>query len=187
MKKNLLGLIGSACGLATSLVYGATFIKYESESVKICDYMLGMGNGDYSGLFSILSISVIATLGVFFCSLYSLVQSIDGIKNDKDNSLKILAGSAITIFSVIYYLLVISKLNKSSAKFELGIGAILFIALSIAFFVLSLLGMLIGSKKNVPAESDKFDEIYKYKKLMDDGIITKEEFETYKTQILEKQ
>ena len=190
MKKNLLGLIGSSCGLATVLVYGAAFMKVGTENYKISYIMLGVANASsryYASSSSILSLSVIATIGVFFLALYGLVQALDGMKNKKDNSSKIFAGSSVSLFSAIYYFIVLNQCLKESTSVQAGIGAILFIGLSIAFFVLALLGMLIGNNKNQLSEDDKFNEIYKYKKLMDDGIITKEDFESYKNKILDKQ
>ena len=184
MKKNLLGLIGSLCGFATVFVYDFSLVGHgESISYR----MLGMFTY-HSSPESIFSVSVLATLGVFFSALYGLVQALDGIRNSKDNSLKIFASSGITVFSVMYYYYWIKRVVADSiSQIKPGIGAILFIVLSIAFFVLSLLGFLVKlkiQKKNIP-ENEKINEIEKYKLLMDEGIITKEEFESHKNNILE--
>ncbi len=166
MKKNYFGLVGSIFGLATVFVYGALFVVVGPYEYKICEIMLGVFDGSSSFLSSnntILSLSVLATIGVFFVGLYGLIQGLDGIKNNKDNSLKIFAGSTISLFCAIYYIIALSQRLDVRADVEtaIGIGAIEFIILSIAYFIFALLGLIIDDDKNKLSDDDKSNNISK--------------------------
>ncbi|MBO4667030.1 MAG: SHOCT domain-containing protein, partial [Bacilli bacterium] len=57
----------------------------------------------------------------------------------------------------------------------------------IAFTVLSFVGYIMSMVANKRAEKNKgLDELYTYKKLLDDGLITQEEYNAVKEKVLKQ-
>ncbi len=69
----------------------------------------------------------------------------------------------------------------TSSKLTIGCGIII-ILIFFAFFVLSLIGFILSNISDKREKKEKnFENIYKLKKLHDEGIITKEEFDILDT------
>ena len=72
----------------------------------------------------------------------------------------------------------------TSFKLTIGWGIIIILILFFAFFVLSLIGFILSNISDKREKKEKnFEDIYKLKKLLDEGIITKEEFDEKKKTI----
>ena len=87
---------------------------------------------------------------------------------------------------------------QTSSGARLGVGPIVYSCLHIFVLIMAIVGIGLKNYQQAPAtyhpmhttykaptESEKADLILKYKKMLDDGIITQEEFEKKKKELLE--
>lgn len=195
MKKNLLGLIGAGCAFLAIFFLGTPYLTY-TRSGTTAKYEIGSFIGlittrdAYSGYYvnSTLSPQGLLLLLSLLGSFIALIIVIKGIvenKNVMDKTLIISTINAFTIYVFFKYLKMYLKPNgTTSTEYSLGWGIVIVLVLFLAFFVLSLVGYIINLVKSGSKGKKNFDEIYKYKKLLDEGIITQEEFDVYKKEFL---
>ena len=191
MKKNLFNFVGSIVGMSSIVFLFAGFVTMKEGSsmvtYKLYEYVAGLSYYS-SGNASVFNVGILSIILIFGTSLTSFILSLNGILNDKDYSIKILGLSLINLLPIIYLLICLTIVGKSdSAKIEFG--GIFMIAFVLIFCILSVSQFVSNAKKIEieKAEDDSIDEfatIFKYKKMLDDGIITQDEFENFKKQIL---
>ena len=164
----------------------------------------------YPGLTLLFSLQIIIIIFsiVVFCS------AINSGNNKKDNGGRILCVLVLGFLSLVAAILSFCTIGltgsdiSSSSGVGLGIGPILYSSLQLLVVVLSIFAITVmasvkpsletsqGSSNNYSNgrnespkhelnEIEKADLILKYKKMLDDGIITQEEFEKKKKELLE--
>lgn len=204
MKKNLLSFIGSISGVFSIFFLGAPYLAYKyssssyysssSETTKISIQSL-LGIVDKGSSSSYYYSGSALTMGGFllalslFCAFATLIIVLTGILKKKNANDKALILSSVNAFTIFY--LIKSLINtliaetSSSYTYTLGWGIVIVLVLFLAFFVLSLIGFIMSTiSDNKEAKEKSFDDIYKFKKLYDEGIITKEEFDEKKKELV---
>ena len=196
MKKNLFSFIGSILGVFSIFFLGAPYLTTEGGSfgvVKVSvqafigifdnnipSFYLTM-NGLMGGL--LLTVSLI-------CPFASLIVVLTGILKKKNVNGSALILSLVNVFTILYIAMNLYNTIKAyhaetSCKFTVGWGIIIILILFFAFFILSLIGFILSNISDKREKKEKnFEEIYKLKKLLDEGIITKEEFDEKKKQLI---
>lgn len=93
----------------------------------------------------------------------------------------------LILFYIIFLLVIIFVILPIPARIasKKGYSYIGFLVFAIFFYPIALIvSLLIDDKNSYKSESDKADALIKYKQLLDEGVITKEEFERKKSEYL---
>lgn len=201
MKKNLLGLIGSILAVISVFFLGSPYLFYaynsssyysSTETVKTSvQSLLGIYDKSSSAYYGYSSPSMGGILLVvsFVCAFIALIVVVTGIIKNKNVSDKVLILASVNAFTVLWFVKyltnILSPEMSDSYSYVLGWGIVCILGLFFAFFVLALAGFInLIVSKNSDSKEKNYDDIYKLKKLLDDGIITKEEFDEKKNQLL---
>ena len=197
MKKNLLSFIGSLLGVSSlfflstpymNYIYNNKTTEYKIESLMgVPQYTEGYG---YSSGFSMTGLLLLASILV---SVISLIIVISNVIENKKRSSVLFAMSFINIFAIYFVAKYLSAFLKSSSSsgystyyYTIGWGIVIVICLLFAEFVLMTIQFIMDAVALKKQSTDsKYDEIYRFKKLCDDGIITKEDYEAKKKEFLE--
>lgn len=120
--------------------------------------------------------------GLAFGGAGAIVGAITGKKSSKGivNTLKIKINLTDLDTPVLYVNLITKKTKKSSVLYKNAINK----ADAVISSIDTLLNQFEPSKQVAPAAISLPDEIRKFKELLDEGIITQEEFETKKQELL---
>ena len=197
MKKNLFSFIGSILGVVSIFLLGAPYLtqeyssSYSRDAVKTSvQAFIGIfdknASSSYGGSYLTMG-GLLLTVSIL-CAFAALIVVLTGILKKKNANGTALILSSVNAFTIFYIAKNLSNTIKayaesSSYKFTVGWGIIIILVLFFAFFVLSLIGFILSNISDKKEEKEKnFDDIYKFKQLLDEGIITKEDFDEKKKQ-----
>lgn len=93
----------------------------------------------------------------------------------------------LMLFYIIFLLVIIFVILPIPARIasKKGYSYIGFLVFAIFFYPIALIvSLLIDDKNLYKSESDKADALIKYKQLLDEGVITQEEFDKKKSEYL---
>ena len=202
MKKNLLCFIGAVLSCLSIFFLGAPYFSTSSSSstttVSIFDFLgIARSNSSYSSSYfsSILTTQSLALLVSIVVSFLFLIVVISCIITNKKNSMIMLALSSIQGLAALFILKGIVGYVEASAStstsytttvYSAGWGIIIIIILLLISFVLALVQYILDMveiRKNM--NESEYAEIYKFKKLLDDGIISEEDYENKKKEFLD--
>jgi len=191
MKKNLLSFIGSILSCITIFLFGAPFLNGQSGSntytVSINEAIGVVSNT--SGRGQVAGMAGLLLLVAIIFAFVNLVIVLSNILSKKSNTSAVLAFSVVQVLAVYFIAKTISSVvetySTSSYSYSAGWGIIIVLVFFASSFVLCLvqyiLDMISLRKKD---EDEKYNQIYKLKKLLDDGIITQEDFDEKKAEFL---
>ena len=195
MKKNLFSFIGSILGVISIFFLGAPYLTQDNGSYGVVKTSVQafIGIFDKKNISSYLTINgliggLLLTVSLI-CAFAALIVVLTGILQKKNVNGSVLILSSVNAFTIFYIAKNLSNIIKAYAEssiiFTVGWGVIIILILFFAFFALSLIGFILSNISDRKEEKEKnFEEIYKYKKLLDEGIITKEEFDEKKKQLI---
>lgn len=192
MKKNLLSFIGSILSCITIFLFGAPFMTGQGGSntytVSINEALgvVAPSTSSISGQF--VGISGFFLIVAIIFAFMNLVIVLTNILSKKSNTSVVLAFSVVQVLAVYFIAKTISSVaayRTSTYNYSAGWGIIIVLILFASSFVLCLvqyiLDMISLRKKD---EDEKYNQIYKLKKLLDDGIINQEDFDEKKAEFL---
>lgn len=202
MKKNLFGFIGAICGVFPLFLLSTPFfiIQFTDEKIKISivNLMGILGKKSSSSLgYSLLStitgsLTGILIIASIIMAIIALIITINGIIENKNVMDKAFMLSSINIVTVVMSYITLKgfadfilSADTGGLDYFPGWGIVVSAILFIAFFVLSFIGYLTKISKTA-IKKEKFASLYEYKKLLDENIISQEEFDNYKTELLKK-
>ena len=186
MKKNLLIFIGSILGCLTICLLGTPCMVYSGITKADDIYSVFLTGNSIYGFLLVLSI---------FVSFISLVVVITKVVEGKKASTFVFYLSIINLLSAVFissgisYIIkdVSSRMNYSEAGCMAGWGIIIVIILLLASFVLALIQYIIDMVKlRKTSENAIYDKLYRMKKLLDDGVISQEDYDKNKGVLLDK-
>ena len=190
MKKNILSLIGAICGFLSILFILSPFAKaiYNNETIKLIKFyeVFELTSSEA------LSLGSLTLILIFASSLLGIVFSCVGIAKNKDYSFVVLGLALINFFAIMVIIANMESLDATCEELSCQLSFLFapyaVIVLLFSYMCLSIIQLILRidfKREKDTTKNDKFSELYKYKKLLDDELITKEEFLKYRKQILE--
>lgn len=174
MSKKVFCILEKSFVLVSTIVFALSFFLPAFITTSTFHFVLtGVGATSYF----ILIIPIIAIVGLFLIIWYKKLKMV---------GYALVLGSIVSIFA----LLLATFLNYTYSGSVIGIGVgFIFVIVSFVLFLIACLFawvayLLNGEYQNTLDLDSKIEKVKSYKELEKDGIITKEEYEAKKIEIL---
>lgn len=178
-----LTVIEIAC-LCTPLCFNGEFWKEESWGIHTLFHTYGIGIFEIDSL-----MGVILAISMFvFLAISSICTFLSIVKKNNLSKLILLSNILSFIMLIIYTILAINLRVEVSGGFrEFSIGWMYYVIVTIYIVTIVISYIIKLEKFEVTTKKEtvsNIDELKRFKELFDMGVITQEEFETKKKQLL---